>query len=525
MRSFVLIGIAILLTLLNAAKPVVVDDTAYLRFADQIIEHPLDPYGFELMWSAKPAPAFETLAPPVHLYYLALCKIVLGNTLFCFKLGLFPLILLLCMSMRSLTSSILNRDDALPWIAIVGSAAMLPMWNCMIDLPAITLGLAGLAIALRQPHQRMDPWLAGLLLGMALQTKYTALTFPAVMMLYGILNARIRAAVVTVAVSMLIFVGWEIWMFVHYGQSHFLYHAMHRPKLTGVESSIVAKLSILKPMMTYLGLFTLPSALLLLGITRRWGIVIALFSILMLIVVCLAPSVHYDLAKHYCRILGIMTLIIYIAYGLKYVRNIEHYFDRTMLFLWGWLLTEVVGCIMMSPFPAARRFLMISVIVMLLCFRAWPRPLPMWSISWTLMIGLLLHGIDSYDALAAKKMAHHTRELITAKADGMIWFQGTWGWKYYCEADGMRPIVAGETQFKLGDCLVLCIPPDANGIYRPLPIPVASIIDLARTELVAELAEDDWLRVSTIPPLYGGDVPIRSRSHPRFRVMIVRVVR
>src|SRR5580765_6704677 len=66
-----LLTLAGLLTLLNCAKPLQVDDAAYVLYASQIAENPLLPYGFEVYWNYKFQSANEVLAPPVFLYWLA----------------------------------------------------------------------------------------------------------------------------------------------------------------------------------------------------------------------------------------------------------------------------------------------------------------------------------------------------------------------------------------------------------------------------------------------------------------------
>ena len=61
-----LLGVAVLFTLLNAVKPLTVDDTVYYYFARQIAEHPADPYGFEIFWQDRPKPALHQVAPIVQ---------------------------------------------------------------------------------------------------------------------------------------------------------------------------------------------------------------------------------------------------------------------------------------------------------------------------------------------------------------------------------------------------------------------------------------------------------------------------
>src|SRR5262249_48156031 len=73
--------VAAVLTLLNAWKPVTIDDPTYLRFAQQIAQDPSDPYGCTWFWYEEPQPANEILAPAVFLYYLAGVLRLVGDNL------------------------------------------------------------------------------------------------------------------------------------------------------------------------------------------------------------------------------------------------------------------------------------------------------------------------------------------------------------------------------------------------------------------------------------------------------------
>src|SRR5215210_6930590 len=94
--------LAVIVSMANAVKPVVVDDTAYLAFARHIAQHPLDPYGFELFWYWVPEPAMEILAPPVVPYWLAAGVALFGEHVVLLKLWLFPFLWLFAWSLREL---------------------------------------------------------------------------------------------------------------------------------------------------------------------------------------------------------------------------------------------------------------------------------------------------------------------------------------------------------------------------------------------------------------------------------------
>ena len=44
--------------------------------------------------------------------------------------------------------------------------------------------------------------------------------------------------------------------------------------------------------------------------------------------------------------------------------------------------------------------------------------------------------------------------------DGDLWYCGNWGWRWYAEAEGMRPYLPGESKLSKGDVVIIAaIPP------------------------------------------------------------------
>src|SRR5262249_24733663 len=75
----ILLGLALIYILLNAAKPLHIDDTEYYYVARQISQRPLDPYDFEVFWYDIPQKATSVLAPPVVPYWWALALRLFGD--------------------------------------------------------------------------------------------------------------------------------------------------------------------------------------------------------------------------------------------------------------------------------------------------------------------------------------------------------------------------------------------------------------------------------------------------------------
>src|SRR5688500_15411661 len=70
---------AVVLTALNAAKPVHIDDPVYLTYAAEFAAHPLDPYAFEC-GTPLAHPANALLVPPVLPYWLGPGRALLGDS-------------------------------------------------------------------------------------------------------------------------------------------------------------------------------------------------------------------------------------------------------------------------------------------------------------------------------------------------------------------------------------------------------------------------------------------------------------
>ena len=66
-RALLLVLLAVVCAGLNALKPLHIDNApAYVYLSRQHIEHPHDPYGFDINWYYEPQPALEVLFASHH---------------------------------------------------------------------------------------------------------------------------------------------------------------------------------------------------------------------------------------------------------------------------------------------------------------------------------------------------------------------------------------------------------------------------------------------------------------------------
>jgi 4-amino-4-deoxy-L-arabinose transferase-like glycosyltransferase len=582
-----LLLLALVYTLVNAVKPLTIDDTAYHAYAVQVAHRPLDPYGFSAYWWYQPEVANEILAPPLLAYWWAPAIRLFGDHPFLWKLWLMPLAVLLAYAVCDLGRRF-TRELELPITALVlFSPAFLPTFNLMLDVPATALALAALALFCRACDRGsfVLAALAGLVAGLGMEMKYTVFLAPAAMLLYALFLGRLRFWPAAAVVAVQVFLGWEFLMSLLYGESHFLLHLRER---AGDEKDFARLVAAL---VTNLGGVAWPAALLALAaLGLRWrGLLVAGAAGLMayLGVACFggdlagsdklfgpAPTA-LPFEQFVFGALGIVGLVIGVAvvwrlftvhvplrvwlwvvrepirgalYGLTWLllRAFSRArFNRKSAFLLSWLALEVVGYLALTPFPAVRRVLTVVVVLALLAGRlaalTCRSPSARWAVwgvaGYSALLGLLVQGVDLLEARAEQGAVEEAARLIRERGEGgTVWYVGHWGFQYYAERAGMRPIsaypapddpipVPPRSQLKEGDWLVL---PEwryndrgnfVAGVHSQTYTP-----DPALTRPEFTVVMDDPIPLQTIMTLYSGYTPIRHHEGPRLQVEVRRVL-
>src|SRR5262249_9388900 len=154
----------------------------------------------------------HVLTPPVLVYWWGSGMRLLGREPVLWKLWLLPFVLLFVFSLYALLRRF-ARDWALPLTATTAlSPAFLPSLNLMPDIPALAWSLAAVAVFLRAEERRRPSaakncnqpllltGLAGLMAGIAMQTKYTAFVTPGVLLLRAALVGRLRLGILAATI-------------------------------------------------------------------------------------------------------------------------------------------------------------------------------------------------------------------------------------------------------------------------------------------------------------------------------------
>ncbi|MEA2204523.1 MAG: hypothetical protein QOE77_1299 [Blastocatellia bacterium] len=535
-----LLALAVLFTALNAFKPVCIDDAFYHYHAEQIAHHPLDPYGFRIFQNDRPEPAVQALAPVMMQYWWAIGIRIFGQHPFWWKVWLFPYALLLVFSLHSLLRRFAGRHEMTLTAMLVLSPVFLPSFNLMLDVPSAALILFALGIFLRASDRESLGLaaVAGLVAGIAAQTKYNGLVAPVVMLLYAILFKRIRLGIVAAVVAGAFFLLWEGFIFSSAGRSHFLAQSQ-----TYGSVNLMAKYAYLSwPLVTIMGAvapFFALLALIALGIRRTWTVVAAMVIAVGFLLIAFAPTGFQEWGGHkqftlahvifsafgICFFAGLLFVIKRLLLNAATLRstlnNLAEY--KFELFLTGWWLLEIFAYFLLSPIPAVRRMLLLLVVSTLLIGRllAHSQTVTVRAIRWvavgSVVLGLLFYIVDFRDAYVEKAAIDKARRTIaTMPSAGSTWYLGRWGLQFYGEQAGMKPVLPDESDLRPGDFVVT-----TDSVYAPEPV----LAHLRRYQMnpVTEFALADRLPLSTMLGFYNSGIPIHHQDGPRRRVKIYRI--
>jgi hypothetical protein len=529
--------LASLATLLNAPKPLHIDDAAYYSYANQLAEHPSDPYGFRVYWGADapgPTPANHVLAPPLLPYWWSLAIRLFGESPLAWKLWLLPFNLLFAVSLYALFREFARGLEApLTWMTVL-SPAFLPGVNLMLDVPAQALGLASLVLFLRAcGRDSMSlATLAGLVAALAAQTKYTGLLAPAAQLLLALALGKVRLWSASALAAATAFAAWEGYVAARYGDSHFLYHLIHKP-------NYYQKIDLLKPLLWNLGGVAGPLAVLgagACGAGRRPLAALAAFLLAGYALLVLGPEhgafARLFIPKKVFMAAGALLLATAGASALRLARPARGipFFPprgrgrRLSWFLAMWLVLELVGYFALSPFAGVRRIMgpivaATALIGRLAAYRSRHRgpALPIAGVAAaSILLGLAFYAVDYLDARAERAVVEGAARFSPPGHPGDTWFVGFWGIQYYAERAGMLPVIPGVSQLRRGDRLVV---PGLPVHQQPI------LLDPEKLLPLGTVAERDPIPLRTVPGYYGDSDPIfmKRSSGPRLTARVFRV--
>ena len=473
--TLALITLAALLPFL--AKPFNIDDPLFIWAAKQIHAHPGDPYGFNVVWGPRELPMSQiTENPPLACYYIALAAGIFGWN----EIGLHAAFLLPAIAAIIGTYQVARRLCKSPgWAALItlftpvflvsASTAMCDVLMLAFWVWAIAFWLEGIE------RKRFGPLAnAGILISFAIVTKYFGVCLIPLLAAHGLAQQR-RLGKWTLALLIPIatICIYQVVTGSLYGTG--LLGAAGRYADSAAQIYGVSKLNSTAIALAFTGGCAATAVFFAPLIWRRTGMPMIIAVIAGVVLVLAARSVftrYPDIeSPAWVKVqfvfwaVGGLSILALPAGGPRRERDAASW----LLALWVW--GTFVFTALINWTVNGRSILPLVPAVAILIARRLDRfPARVQSKAICLAAGaalsLIVVGADC-------NLAHAIREL-SAKVSSTyqrpakpLWFQGHWGFQYYMQQSGGKPVDFNSSELKPGD--IFAVPSDNTNLRRPNP--------------------------------------------------------
>ena len=534
--------IALVMNLSNLWEPLAVDDVCHQYYAEQVSKDPLHPFEFDLVWHQKPVPAWDVMVAPVNSYYWAPAILLFGGaangSTVGWKLWYLPVQFLFCWSLLLLLRRVAPRTAPALLAMLALGPAVLPGVKLMLEVPMLSLGFTSLVLLLRACDRRslLSAALGGLVWGLAFQTKYSAMGFFGPWLLVAVFRGAWPQFLVGFVCAAGTALGIEgLLSLSHGGGSYF----MRQLELTQVRDWVHN----VRGMYSQVGMLAAPVAFLALSVLGAKGWMRWLFLALFAGALVVVGMVHKqrsllegapDAIAYLILATATWSVIVRVLYVLvrRALRQVCALGCRpSSLWCLGlacWVPGEVLASFVVSPFPAARRSMLVVIaftfaVGWLMARRRGSAAVFRGVVVASVGLGFCYQGVDLLEGRAVTRVATESvarvREHAGPQAEPRIYFSGGWAFEFYAPRAGMKPFLRGVVEAKPGDYVVLG---SIDGGEEPW-FDINSPLWNERVDYVDDIGIGDFVPFSMQFNYYSGRRPIDGQKGARYHGWIYRV--
>jgi len=459
------------------------DDPLFVWAAQHIVDHPLNPYGFDVVWYTTSMPMAEvTKNPPLACYYSAAVGAVAGWSEITLHLAfLFPSLIVILG-----TYYLAQRFTRFPLVAAAAAlltpAFLVSSTSLMCDTMMLALWILAACFWLAGLHPTRPRWLiiSALLIAASALTKYFGVALIPLLLVYSVAKQRrLGNWVWYLLIPILLLGAYQFWTYNLYGRGLLADAVQYAYVRNTHQMSWLAN--------TMIG-FAFVGGCALTGLMfapvvwpRRWLFIGA--SLAGLLALCCAigwiylpanPAAH----EHWIRLS--IEFALYVAGGLSILAMalVDWWKRRTpeSLLLSLWVLGTFVFAVFLNWTINARSLLpLIPATGILIARRLDELPISfnrsfIWKVATPLVvagaISIWLAAADTEAANAARSAASLIRQENQTQ-HGRVIFQGHWGFQYYMQSLGFDPLDVTKYQPEPMD--LMAIPMNNANTLEPAP--------------------------------------------------------
>jgi Dolichyl-phosphate-mannose-protein mannosyltransferase len=472
---FLLAALTVLCLLPFSGRAFHTDDTLFIWAARNIVKHPFNPYGFQLNWEFTQVRMSElTQNPPLASYYMALAGSVVGWSERALHLTFLLPTLALALGTYRLAQKFTRSPLLVAFATLLTPGLLVSACSVMCDpmMLAIWMWAAILWIEGLEPQRPLFLAASALLIVASELTKYFGACLILLLFIYSIARQkRVGSWVWYLLIPVTALVGYEFLTAKMYGHGLLFTAADFSRKrrlydhATRTARGLVA--------LSYAGGCALPALVFAPIVWSRRQIMLGMLWSGVASYLMMHGRVHLGVPvggymasamRHHHWLLISSHLILFIAGGTSVlalaVADYWHERDAASLFLALWVLGTFVFTAFLNWTINARSVLPLIPATAILLTRRLERirEAPTWRWTASIVAALLLSGFvslwitraDTELANSARSAAFAIYERTHGKG-GTVWFIGHWGFQYYMESLGARPLDWLNPQVNNGD--------------------------------------------------------------------------
>jgi 4-amino-4-deoxy-L-arabinose transferase-like glycosyltransferase len=441
-----------------------IDDTLFLWAAQHIVRHPLDPYGFSVVWYWEPMPmANVTKNPPAAAYYMAAVGKVAGFSEPVMHLAFLLPALVVVLGTYRLARGFTGRPLLAAAATLLAPGFLVSSTDVMCD----TMMLAAWILAVmlwREGLEGRDAGLlalAGVLVAVCAVTKYFGIALIPLLLIYSFIKTRrLGSWVVFLAIPVLVLAGYQYGSSTLYGRGLFAQAVQYAPGETGSAAALAMK-TVLG--LSFAGGCALP-VLTFVPVVWRWRGVLATAAI--------AGAVGVWAGLGPARLT--LQLCVFIAGGISLfalaVSDFRKRRDADSALLGLWVLGTFAFAAYVNWTVNARSVLpLIPAAGILLARRveSMGRMRQRWLVAALAVSGFVAMWVSWADARLADSARLAARMVASRSGAGAdVSFEGHWGFQYYMERLGFRPVDFASYRVGAGKTIVI---PENNCNLEDIP--------------------------------------------------------
>jgi 4-amino-4-deoxy-L-arabinose transferase-like glycosyltransferase len=452
-----------------------VDDTLFLHAAQNIVKHPLDPYGFQVAWERTPQQMSEvTQNPPLTSYYIALAGRLFGWSERALHLAFLPITILLILGTYRLATKFTRIPLFAALAALLAPGVLVSASSVMCDTMMLTLWVwaSVLWIESLERNNHLLLVLAALLAGAAALTKYFGVALLSLLFVYSLLRLRrIGLWVLYFLIPIAILVAYQFWSEDLYGHGLLLGAAQFAAKQRAHANASWPAMAIVG--LSFAGGCTLSTLVFAPLLWSRkmlaWTGAGSMAAAALIAIGALNLGLQF--AGNYAHrenwLLVDTQLTLWIAGGIFLLAlAVADYWEKrdgNSAFLGLWVLGTFIFAAFVNYTVNARSVLpLIPAAAILMARRIEASGDKVTHLRIKTAVGLAVCGIVAFLVAGADaglaNSARQAASLIIEKTRGQrgtLWFEGHWGFQYYMEQAGALPLNVREAEFKPGDFIAV----------------------------------------------------------------------